>query len=356
MEVILAGFLDTFTPTNILFIFLGISMGVFVGAVPGLNGPMAIALAVPMTYYMSPLAAIAFLVGINKGGTYGGFIAAILLNTPGTPEILAVIIFALTIIDGLEAKQLVKGLIGAGLGIFFFLSIIRGYLSTPQLVCTFGWQGGEPMLMGLDFFRRVTDFQQKHGRAGTRIANGIQTNATLIDDAAAEHFARYRFLIGCSLDGPAQMHDRYRRATGGGPSHAAVLRGINLLERHRVEFNILVLVTQANVHHAKEVYRYLVDLGFYYHQYIPCVEVDKTGTLLPFVVTGRQWGDFMCEIFDLWYYQDRQTVSIRYFDSILKKLIDGSCNICTLGNNCCQYFVVEYNGDIYPCDFFLEKT
>ena len=109
------------------------------------------------------------------------------------------------------------------------------------------------MLMGLDFFRRVTDFQQKHGRAGTRIANGIQTNATLIDDAAAEHFARYRFLIGCSLDGPVQMHDRY-------------------------------------------------------------------------------------------------------FDSILQKLIDGSCNICTLGNNCCQYFVVEYNGDIYPCDFFLEKT
>ncbi len=89
MEVILAGFLDTFTPTNILFIFMGISMGVFVGAIPGLNGPMAIALAVPMTYYMSPLAAIAFLVGINKGGTYGGSIAAILLNTPGTPEAAA---------------------------------------------------------------------------------------------------------------------------------------------------------------------------------------------------------------------------------------------------------------------------
>ena len=193
MEVILAGFLDTFTPTNILFIFLGISMGVFVGAVPGLNGPMAIALAVPMTYYMSPLAAIAFLVGINKGGTYGGSIAAILLNTPGTPEaaatcydghplakqgkgekalkmalyssvfgdtfsdfvlimvaapiaiaalkmgppeILAVIIFALTIIAGLEAKQLVKGLIGAGLGIFFASVGMDPNTATPRL--TFG--------------------------------------------------------------------------------------------------------------------------------------------------------------------------------------------------------------------------
>ncbi len=100
--------------------------------------------------------------------------------------------------------------------------MIRRYLSTPQPVYTFAWQGGEPMLMGLDFFRRVTDFQKKHGRAGTRVSNGIQTNATLIDDEAAEHFARYRFLIGCSLDGPSHMHDRYRRTRGGGPSHAAV--------------------------------------------------------------------------------------------------------------------------------------
>jgi putative tricarboxylic transport membrane protein len=193
MEVILAGFLDTFTLTNILFIFLGIAMGVFVGAVPGLNGPMAIALAVPMTYYMPPLAAIAFLIGINKGGTYGGSIAAILLNTPGAPEaaatcydghplakqgkgekalkmalyasvfgdtfsdfvlilvaapiavvalrmgppeILAVIIFALTIIAGLESKHLVKGLIGAGLGLFFASVGMDPNTATPRL--TFG--------------------------------------------------------------------------------------------------------------------------------------------------------------------------------------------------------------------------
>ncbi len=209
--------------------------------------------------------------------------------------------------------------------------------------------------MGVNFFRKITDLQKKHGRAGTRIANGIQTNATLIDDAAAEHFARYRFLIGCSLDGPAHLHNRYRRSAGGSPSHAAVLKGINRLVRHQVEFNILVLVSQANVQQAKEVYRYLVDQGFHYHQYIPCVEFDSKGDLLPFAITDRQWGDFMCEIFDLWYYRDRRTVSVRYFDSILQKLVDGSCNICTLGDNCCQYFVVEYNGDIYPCDFFVRE-
>jgi len=103
VEVILAGFLDTFTPMNILFIFLGVAMGVFIGAVPGLNGPMAIALAVPMTYYMSPLAAIVFLIGINKGGTYGGSIAAILLNTPGTPEAAA------TCYDGYPLAKQGKG-------------------------------------------------------------------------------------------------------------------------------------------------------------------------------------------------------------------------------------------------------
>ncbi len=190
MEVILAGFLDTFTLTNFSFIFLGVAMGVFIGAVPGLNGPMAIALAVPMTYYMSPLAAIAFLIGINKGGSYGGSIAAILLNTPGTPEaaatcydgyplakqgkaekalkmalyasvfgdtfsdfvlilvaapiavvalkmgppeILSVIIFALTLIAGLETRQLVKGLIGAGLGIFFASIGMDPNTATPRL-------------------------------------------------------------------------------------------------------------------------------------------------------------------------------------------------------------------------------
>lgn len=233
--------------------------------------------------------------------------------------------------------------------------LIRQYLSYSQPVHTFVWQGGEPMLMGVNFFRKITDLQKKFSRAGARIANGIQTNATLIDDGAAEHFARHRFLIGCSLDGPAHIHDRYRRSIGGGSSHAAALKGINVLRRHRVEFNILVLVSQANVHAAKEIYRYLVDQGFYYHQYIPCVEFDAQGTLMPFAITGRQWGDFMCQIFDLWYPRDRRIISIRYFDSIIQKLIDGSCNACTIADNCCQYFVVEYNGDIYPCDFFVSE-
>jgi uncharacterized protein len=233
--------------------------------------------------------------------------------------------------------------------------MIRGYLATDQSVHTFVWQGGEPMLMGIDFFHKIIELQKKHGRAGTRIANGIQTNATLINDREADFFARHGFLVGCSLDGPAQNHDWYRRTLGGGPSHAAVLKGIANLKRYGVEFNVLIMVTQANVNSAKDVYRYLIDQGIYYHQYIPCVEFDAKGSLQPYAIRGGQWGDFMCEIFDLWYSRDHQTVSVRHFDSILQKLVDGSCNVCTLADNCCQYFVVEYNGDIYPCDFFVRE-
>ena len=232
--------------------------------------------------------------------------------------------------------------------------MIKSYMATPQPTYAFGWQGGEPTLMGLDFFRKVTALQQQYGRKGVSVANGLQTNATLIDDALAEHLGTYKFLIGCSLDGPPKLHDRFRRTVDGRPTHADVMAGIASLKRHKVEFNILVLVSQANVRHAKAVYRYLVDQGFLFHQYIPCVEVDAAGKPRPFSISGPEWGTFMCEIFDQWYPNDTFTVSVRHFDGYLAKLVDDQATACTLGRNCCQYFVVEHNGDIFPCDFFVE--
>jgi uncharacterized protein len=232
--------------------------------------------------------------------------------------------------------------------------MIQTYMATEQPAYSFGWQGGEPTLMGLDFFRKVTSLQERHGRAGASVANGLQTNATLIDDAWAEHLHRYNFLVGCSLDGPAEIHDRYRLTAAGKPTHADVLRGIRTLERHGVEFNILVLVSRSNVHRAAEVYRYLVDEGFLFHQYIPCVEFGDDGTPLPFAISGEEWGAFLCGIFDAWYPDDIYKVSVRHFDSVLTLLVDGVSNCCTMGKNCCQYFVVEHNGDIYPCDFFVQ--
>jgi len=234
--------------------------------------------------------------------------------------------------------------------------LIKSYMAIEQPIYSFWWQGGEPTLMGLNFFRKVIHLQKQYGRAGTLVSNGLQTNSTLMSDQMAQHFSTYRFLLGCSFDGPAWVHDCYRRTMDGRPTHSDVLRGIDTLKRFNVEINILTLVSQANVSRAREVYRYLVDLGFCYHQYIPCVEFDQGGELLPFSINGKEWGDFMCELFDEWYPKNAFTVSIRHFDSILFKMVEGSTNICSMGRNCCQYFVVEYNGDIYPCDFFVDQT
>jgi len=233
--------------------------------------------------------------------------------------------------------------------------LVSSYLSIRQKVYSFAWQGGEPTLMGTNFFKRVTDLQEKYALSGSQIANSLQTNTTLIDDALAAHLAQYHFLVGCSLDGPPGIHDRYRKFSSKKPSHATVMKGIETLRRHGVDFNILTLVSKANVHQAGRIYRYLVDHGFYFHQYIPCVEFDQHGNPLPFSINGDEWGSFLCEIFDHWYPHDVRRVSIRHFDTLLNKRIDQPESICSLSDNCCQYFVIEYNGDIYPCDFYVQK-
>ncbi|MCK5850017.1 MAG: anaerobic sulfatase maturase [Kiritimatiellae bacterium] len=232
--------------------------------------------------------------------------------------------------------------------------MIKSYMATEQACYSIGWQGGEPTLMGVEFFRKVTSLQQKHGRSGVSVANGLQTNTTLINDEFAEHLAKYNFLVGCSMDGPPEIHDTYRRSIAGKPTHAEVMRGIEALRRNGVEFNILVLVSQANVLHAENIYRYLTDAGFLHQQYIPCVEFDNTGALQPFAITGEEWGRFMCELFDEWQKEDTHRVSIRHFDSVLIRMVEKVSNVCSMGNDCRQYFVVEHNGDIYPCDFFVE--
>ncbi len=232
--------------------------------------------------------------------------------------------------------------------------MIRSYMATTQPTYSFGWQGGEPTLMGAAFFRRVTELQQEHGRPGTVVANGLQTNATLIDDQFAEHLARYRFLVGVSIDGPAHLHDLHRLTIDGRGSHARVLQGLETLRRAKVEFNVLVLVNRQNAAKPGDIYRYLLDLGVTFHQYIPCVEHDGTGALRPYSIDGAAWGDFLCGIFDEWVKGDVRRVSVRHFDSVLTMLVAGTPNVCHMGADCRQYFVVEHNGDVYPCDFFVE--
>lgn len=234
-------------------------------------------------------------------------------------------------------------------------SMIRTYMGTQQPQYSFGWQGGEPTLMGVDFFRRAVELQKKYGRSGAVVGNGLQTNGTLLDAEFAAFVARNKFLVGVSVDGPASLHDRYRLTGGGAGSHDQVMRGIGHLTDHHAEFNILTLVSQSNIREADAVYDYLCANNWLFQQYIPCVEFAADGQLLPFSVSGEEWGEFICRLFDLWYPRDTRRVSIRHFDSVLSLMVDGRPNACYLDRNCCQYFVVEYNGDVYPCDFFVQK-
>jgi uncharacterized protein len=235
-------------------------------------------------------------------------------------------------------------------------AMVRTYLATDQPQHSFGWQGGEPTLMGLEFFQKAIGFQRAYGDASRAVvSNGLQTNTTLIDDDFARHLAKFNYLVGVSVDGPEEIHNHYRHNAGGGDTHGAVMKGLAALKRNRVEYNILTLVSQSNVEHAAEVYQYLLGMDCLYQQYIPCVEFDSDGDLLPFAISGEQWGDFLCEIFDQWYPQDTRKVSVRMFDSILTKMVDDVYNVCHMGRDCRQYFVVEYNGDVYPCDFFVKE-
>ena len=232
--------------------------------------------------------------------------------------------------------------------------VIASYMGSRQAVAyTFSWQGGEPGLMGLPFFEKAVELQRRHAPPGAIVCNGFQTNATLITDALAAFLAEYKFLCGVSLDGPAQLHDHYRRTAFGQPTHALVLKGIDRLRRRGVDVNVLALVNDRTVKQPRQIYGYFKNHGVFHQQYVPCVEFDDHGQVLPYSVSGAAWGRFLCEIFDQWVAGDVHRVSIRLFDSILEYLVTGKRNACTMGTDCRQYFVVEHDGSIYPCDFFV---
>jgi uncharacterized protein len=236
-------------------------------------------------------------------------------------------------------------------------SMIAGYMRSRQATSyTFSWQGGEPTLMGLKFFRRAVELQKQYAPAGAVICNGFQTNGTLITDELAAFLAEYKFLFGVSLDGPVEVHNHYRITVAGKPTHASVLTGIDRLRRHGVDFNILALVNDRTVRQPREIYGYFKNRGLVHQQYVPCVEFDDAGQPLPYSITGREWGEFLCEIFDRWIGEDVNRISIRLFDSLLEYLVSGRRNSCAMGTDCRQYFVVEYDGSVYPCDFFVRDN
>jgi uncharacterized protein len=227
------------------------------------------------------------------------------------------------------------------------------FYSYPNSV--FAWQGGEPTLAGAAFFESAVELQQRYGRPGQTISNALQTNAMLLDERWCRLFREYNFLLGVSLDGPEGLHDKYRFNKQGKPTWRRVMQSVELLQKEKVEFNILCVLSKANVGHPVELYRFFRSLGVQHIQYIPLAEFDGLGQLLPFTITAEEYGRFLCETFDLWW-PDRKKVRVRFFDNIAEALAGMKPGNCTMHQTCDSYVVVEYNGDVYPCDFFVERT
>ena len=222
-------------------------------------------------------------------------------------------------------------------------------------VASFAWQGGEPTLAGLDFFERVVALEAENAPAGTTIANALQTNAVLLDDRWGEFLRQYSFLVGVSLDGPEEVHDSIRRDRGGHGSFRRVMAGIDALRRHQVEFNILCVVGPHNVGRARDLMRFFRAEGFGHLQFIPAMAFQSIEPDAPaeYLITPTEYGDFLVELFDEWYQQGFPTVSVRTFDSIIQSYLGIANDLCIYSERCDSGIVVEYNGDVYPCDFYV---
>lgn len=224
----------------------------------------------------------------------------------------------------------------------------------------FGWQGGEPTLMGLDFFRKAVEYQKRYGRGHT-VGNSLQTNGLLIDSAWADFLSRNRFLVGVSLDGPEHIHDHYRRLKGGGKTWSVVVENTKRMLAKGVAVNALTVITAYSAGYPEEIYHFHKDLGIEYMQFIPCMERDRNdpSKAAPFSVTPDLWGSFLCTLFDLWqadFKNGRPATSVRYFDSLFHTYVGMAPPECTLLEECGIYEVVEHNGDVYACDFYVEPA
>ncbi len=224
--------------------------------------------------------------------------------------------------------------------------------TSPGPQVDFTWQGGEPTLLGLDFFRRVVALQRRHLPPGWTCTNALQTNGTLLDETWCAFLREEGFLVGISLDGPAALHDRYRRDKRERPTQAAVLRGLRLLQRGGVEHNVLCVVHAGNAPHPLAVYRFFRDLGVRWLQFIPLVEWQGDGVSSR-SVAPEAYGAFLCAIFDEWLRHDVGRVFVQLFEECAAVWAGLPANLCVLQERCGAALVVEHNGDVYACDHFV---
>jgi uncharacterized protein len=249
-------------------------------------------------------------------------------------------------------------------------SYIRQYIDAHDTpVVNFAWQGGEPTLLGVEYFRRLVEFQKKYAD-GKRIHNSFQTNGVLLNDEWAGLFKENDFLVGLSIDGPRELHDKYRLDKGGQPTFDHVMRGLETLKRNGVDFNTLTTVHRANANFPLEIYRFLKDNGSAHMQFIPIVEriahevtrdglqliaadFDGAARVAPWTVEPRQFGRFLCTIFDEWVRKDAGRYFVQLFDVSLEMWAGLESSLCVFRRQCGAALAIEHCGDIYSCDHFV---
>ncbi|WP_026473606.1 anaerobic sulfatase maturase [Alkaliflexus imshenetskii] len=235
---------------------------------------------------------------------------------------------------------------------------IRQVMAQSGKEVSITWQGGEPTLMGLEFFEKVIKYEQIYGK-GKTVGNGLQTNGLLIDEEWADFLQRYNFLVGLSIDGPQHVHDHYRLTRSGRPSWETVMKSAKLLMQRDVAVNAMCCITNYSAGFAKEIYDFYKTNGFEWMQFIPIVETDKQNPkkAADFSLTDIQYGEFMIEIFDLWlkdFVNGQPTTNVRFIDTIFHTYVGLQAPECTMARECGVYLTIEHNGDIFSCDFFVD--
>ena len=245
---------------------------------------------------------------------------------------------------------------------------IKEYIESqtmPQIMFT--WHGGETLMRPLSFYKRAIELQKQYGQ-GRQIDNSIQTNGTLLTDEWCEFFRENNFLVGISIDGPQDFHDEYRKNKMGASSYHKVMKGIELLKKHDVQYNCMAVVNDYNADYPLEFYNFFKEIGCEFLQFAPIVErlnndkssptslasaKDKEAELAPFSVSPKQWGNFLCTIFDEWVKKDVGKLYIQLFDSTLANWVGEQPGVCTMAKTCGHAGVMEFNGDVYSCDHFV---
>ena len=243
---------------------------------------------------------------------------------------------------------------------------IRKYIgaqTSPHVLFT--WHGGEPLMRPLSFYRRAVELQRKYA-AGRVVENSLQTNGTLLTDEWCRFFRDNNWLIGISIDGPEKWHDACRRTRSGKPSFANVMRGIDLLNKHGVEWNAMAVANSTNADHPEEFYDFFRGIGCQYLQFTPVVEritthadgrhlaaVEDEARLAPFSITPGAWGRFLCGVFDRWVRQDVGRLFVQLFDATLANWVGEQPGLCSMAKVCGHAAAIEHNGDVYSCDHYV---